>query len=80
MWTGLLNALFGCSHRRTTFPMTPIGKSGKCGNTYVACLDCGAELQYDWREMRVLKPVEVLAPASTQNDPVPLETDLQHSL
>ncbi len=59
----ILNLLFGCSHRRTTFPLTPTRKSSghplprttRLG-TYVACLDCGKELAYDWDEMRVSGP------------------------
>jgi hypothetical protein len=67
----LLNLLFGCPHRRTTFPMTPTGKSaapvayGKVrGETYVVCLDCGKELAYNWDEMRVGGPVPERGPAT----------------
>jgi hypothetical protein len=54
----LLNALFGCSHKRTTFPITPSRSSrlsggAPRGGTYVACLDCGKEFDYNWKEMRV---------------------------
>lgn len=55
LWTLLL----GCSHRRTTFPLTPrsVGKPTrfrrKGGTTYVVCLDCGAEFEYDWKSMRI---------------------------
>lgn len=38
---------FGCFHSRTTFPMT-LPKRG----TYVACLDCGEEIAYDWDQMQ----------------------------
>jgi hypothetical protein len=55
------NLLFGCQHRRTTFPLTPKRRSGATAasrfGTYVACLDCGEELAYDWQEMRVGPPV-----------------------
>ena len=58
----LMNTFFGCSHRRTTFPMTPMRKIGGFpagalvrNETYVVCLDCGKELSYDWDEMRVAK-------------------------
>ena len=66
----LLNALFGCSHRRTTFPLTPARKVGKSGNrngTYVVCLDCGKEFDYNWKEMRIGEPVavRVAAPQET---------------
>ena len=58
-----MNSLFSCSHRRTTFPLTPSQKTGAFEvpiaitfGTYVTCLDCGKELAYDWTEMRVGKP------------------------
>ena len=58
----LMNTFFGCAHRRTTFPMTPMRKNGGFpagtlvrNETYVVCLDCGKELSYDWDEMRVAK-------------------------
>lgn len=59
----LLDSLFGCPHRRTTFPLTPRKNVGLSASgvprlgTYVACLDCGKELTYDWNEMRVSGPV-----------------------
>jgi hypothetical protein len=56
----LLNALFGCSHIHTTFPITPGRKPAVAGQrhgTYVACLDCGQEFRYDWNEMRIGEPV-----------------------
>lgn len=55
MLQSLLNSIFGCSHQRTTFPLTP-GRSAAAANrneTYVVCLDCGKEFAYDWDEMRV---------------------------
>jgi len=64
MLQSLMNAFFGCSHRRTTFPMTPMRKNGGFpaatlvrNGTYVVCLDCGQELPYDWDEMRIGKRV-----------------------
>jgi hypothetical protein len=59
----LMDALLGCSHRRTTFPLTPArnaGRSPVSGQrhaTYVVCLDCGKEFDYNWAEMRVGQPV-----------------------
>jgi hypothetical protein len=55
-----LQMLFGCRHRNTTFPQTPVRRSADLGRsttqpvaqTYVACLDCGKELAYDWEKMR----------------------------
>jgi hypothetical protein len=47
----LLALLFGCSHPRTTFPITP-GRRGFRTGTYVVCLDCGKEFHYFWPEMK----------------------------
>jgi hypothetical protein len=38
-------SVVGCRHRRTTFPLT-VG-----GRTYVCCLSCGREFEYDWQGM-----------------------------
>lgn len=51
----IVNAVFGCPHRRTTFPLTPARRNGAPGtrhSTYVVCLDCGKEFDYNWEEMR----------------------------
>ena len=59
MITKLMELLFGCSHANYGFPITR--KSGRfrrgsaVKRTYVVCLDCAQELQYDWEEMRVIK-------------------------
>jgi RNase P subunit RPR2 len=60
----MLNALFGCTHQRITFPITP-GRNLRSHpttahrrGTYVACLDCGQEFRYDWNEMRIGEPVQ----------------------
>ena len=71
MLQSILNSLFGCSHRNTTFPLTPQRKStgfqaptaARMG-TYVTCLDCGKELDYNWEEMRIGKPVAERGPAA----------------
>jgi hypothetical protein len=75
MFNALLNTLFGCSHRRTSFPLTPRRKldnnAGRAPETYVVCLDCGTEFGYDWQKMQVRKPVSVLIPSSAvQEKPV----------
>jgi len=61
MLDSVLNALFGCSHERTTFPFTParkpVGSLTQRHGMYVVCLDCGQEFRYDWVEMRVGEPV-----------------------
>jgi hypothetical protein len=71
MLQSLMNTLFGCSHRRVTFPLTPVRRNGGFPapgaaryGTYVSCLDCGKELAYNWDEMRVGKPVASPRPAA----------------
>ena len=50
----LLNLLFGCRHRKTSRPMTPVRKPGaEPGVTYVVCLDCGQQFHYDTSQMRI---------------------------
>ena len=53
----LLQVVFGCTHQNTTFPLTPLRHSRQAvaegeGRTYVACLDCGKEIAYDWDKMQ----------------------------
>ena len=56
---GLTDYLYGCSHRRTTFPITlratvaGDGQPRTEGETYIVCLDCGRHLSYDWAAMRI---------------------------
>ncbi len=61
MLDSVLNALFGCSHDRTTFPLTPGRKPAGNGahrhGMYVVCLDCGQEFRYNWAEMCIGEPV-----------------------
>jgi hypothetical protein len=49
MLQAILNVVFRCSHRHITRPITPRGG----GQAYVACLDCGRQLQYDLETMQV---------------------------
>jgi hypothetical protein len=75
MLNSILERVFGCSHRTTTFPMTPARKltgqsiraAGNRYTTYVVCLDCGKEFAYDWNAMRVVDPAaaRLLRPQSS---------------
>jgi hypothetical protein len=59
MFASLIGSLLGCSHKRTTFPLTP-GRTpaGHAHNgPYVVCLDCGKEFSYDWGTMQIGKQV-----------------------
>jgi hypothetical protein len=78
MFEAILNTLFGCSHSRTTFPLTPgrqnaslAAPSATRNGTYVVCLDCGREFAYDWDRMRVGHPVPA-GVATTQAEAQPI--------
>jgi len=74
MWNALLNRLCGCSHRKTTFPLTPrrkLGRRCRTAETYVVCLDCGAEFAYDWERMRIRKPVQAVMQTGSHDVPLP---------
>jgi hypothetical protein len=64
MLQSFFEGLFGCAHKRTTFPLTPAHKSGNKNATYVVCLDCGKEFAYDWSRMRVGEAVGARVPAA----------------
>ena len=63
MLAKLVDAFFGCWHSRYSFPITiragarkgsrPSAASSLTG-MYVVCLDCGKELPYDWKQMKVI--------------------------
>ncbi len=65
----IADLLFGCWHRRRSFPIT--AKRGQRRGseaalqtgTYTVCLDCGKEFAYDWQQMRTLDPGERQAAA-----------------
>jgi len=70
MFQSFLNLVFGCSHARTTFPLSPSWKIGGIAKsvanrhgTYVVCLDCGKEFAYNWADMRLGEPVNARRPA-----------------
>jgi hypothetical protein len=58
----VFDAFFGCWHTHYGFPITVRtghrSQAASVTGTYVVCLDCGKELAYDWREMRVISPSE----------------------
>lgn len=64
VWRGMniFDALFGCTHKRTTFPQSKRGTqrphAADRTGTYVVCLDCGKEFAYDWKNMRVMSSRE----------------------
>ena len=58
MWAKVLESFFGCWHSHYSFPITV--KRGRrtaaalVTGTYVVCLDCGKELPYDWKQMKIV--------------------------
>lgn len=50
----LYDVLFGCTHKRMSFPLTRKPGGAAQTGTYIVCLDCGREFAYDWKRMRVL--------------------------
>jgi hypothetical protein len=65
MLHALLTALFGCTHGKTTFPLTPGStidsprRGSGLNGPYVVCLDCGKEFRYNWSEMRIGETLKV---------------------
>lgn len=47
----ILKILFGCSHRRLTFPQAERGQHNT-GHCSVSCLDCGTRWRYDFGSMK----------------------------
>jgi hypothetical protein len=59
MIDGLLNFIFRCYHRRLTRPLAPITKAGQPrSESYVVCLDCGKQFEYDLDLMRMGKAID----------------------
>jgi hypothetical protein len=59
MIANIVDILFGCWHRKYSFPITSKpghrrSQAALVTGTYVVCLDCGKEFPYDWREMKVV--------------------------
>ena len=58
MFSRVFDALFGCWHSRLSFPITvkkgPRSRAAFVTGTYVVCLQCGKEMPYDWKSMKVV--------------------------
>lgn len=78
----VLNLLFRCSHRRLTRPLAAITKAGQPhSQSYVVCLDCGKQFEYNLNEMRIGKAIETshdhaVVPA---NMPMPRRTKVKYA-
>ena len=83
MIDSLLNLLFRCSHRRLTRPVAPITKAGQPhSQSYVVCLDCGKQFEYDLKEMRMGKAINHSHDAGVvpPNLPKPREAKMKYAL
>lgn len=73
MRVGPISGWFGCGHRRLSFPLTPKAKAGRpAPGTYVTCLECGREFEYDWSAMRIGGPVVARDGSRVYRSPRPL--------
>ena len=62
MIEAFIDTIFGCRHSNYSFPITirPRSRRNSAASltgTYVACLDRGKELPYDWQDMKVVRSV-----------------------
>ena len=69
-----LDVLFGCSHKKLSFPITVRSARSRSHvssvtGTYVVCLECGQEFPYDWNEMKVVGSAK--SPAAAKLAPQP---------
>jgi hypothetical protein len=56
MVRALFTFIFGCRHRALSWPLT-IRQPRK--RTYVVCLSCGTELDYDFEAMQLCRPARM---------------------
>jgi len=55
----VVNLLFRCRHQRLTRPVSAVTKAGQpSSGSYVVCLDCGKQFEYDVKEMRMGRVIE----------------------
>jgi hypothetical protein len=65
----LLDLLFGCTHRKYSFPITikpgqRRSAAASITGTYVVCINCGKEMPYDWQTMKIVSARPQRATAS----------------
>lgn len=58
----LIELIFGCQHRNLTWPQSkrregPLHRFHRKTTCTVTCLDCGAAMEYNWRQMKLGKRV-----------------------
>jgi hypothetical protein len=62
---GIYDLIFGCWHTNYSFPITIRDQrlrykheASRHTGAYVVCLDCGKEMPYDWKLMKISKEQE----------------------
>ncbi len=81
MLSAMVSWFFGCSHGRTSFPMTLRHANGsrkpsKGMETYVVCFDCGKRLAYDWTAMRIAKQPATTAKSNRAEEGIRMRAPL----
>jgi hypothetical protein len=83
MIDSLVSLIFRCSHRRLSRPFAPITKAGQPhSQSYVVCLDCGKQFEYDLNKMRIGKAIAYSHDVSVvpPNMPKPRKTKVKYAL
>jgi hypothetical protein len=74
MLSGMLDVLFGCTHRNYSFPVTPKDRRSTSASSltgvYVVCLNCGHEMPYDWKEMKLVSESDPSSPTDPLREAV----------
>ena len=65
LFRAFYNLIFGCRHRALSWPLT-VRQPRK--RTYVVCLACGAEFDYDFEVMQVCRPVATKSSTTAQHE------------
>ena len=83
----LMDVLFGCPHKRRTFPISTRpgqkrSEAARITGTYVVCLDCGKQFEYNLDEMRMGKAIDHSHDAGVvpPNLPTPRKTRIKYAL
>ena len=64
LFRALFDLLFGCRHQALSWPLTVRQPRMR---TYVVCLACGAEFDYDFQAMRICRPAAMNKSIKTQH-------------
>jgi len=62
MLRALYDLIFGCAHRRLSWPLTVRTPKKR---TYVVCLNCGTEFDYDFEAMQLCQATATKSKVAT---------------